>query len=414
MRNLKVLLAVMIGLVFAFNVTGCKKKKKSKDGSDVDAGLADGMEEEANTGPMEYPEPPRVDAEGRNPLKYTVSIKKAYVLPLSEEGACWDSCPTENKPTLIDALPNLAGEQFAAAGKALQTALSASDLNYILPDIYVHVDCGFGQEFTTSKASAEDRIVARWQGAKEILKLDPNDYCAISVWDADEDDNDEKIGAVDVKLLKATTTGEVFLSGDDEDFGQVVMLEIFLDQHEGTPVWQGGGTTPGGTTPGGTTPGGTTPGGTTPGGTTPSPGSSTTPPPAHPGQHPYIVEVIKANMKAKKSDGKPWDTKIPFMAGGVMPDPYVEGYVNGYRSENPFMSTSVAGETTYKEWRETGGVNLRPDDKIHFMVWDKDKVDPDLMGECISNPVQNLPIGSEIVIKNCSQVEFFVFKLHKQ
>jgi hypothetical protein len=126
------------------------------------------------------------------------------------------------------------------------------------------------------------------------------------------------------------------------------------------------------------------------------------------------VEIVKANLKGQKDNGKPWDTKIPFMAGGTMPDPFVAAYINGYQSENPFMETSVAQDTAYKEWRETGAANLRSSDKIYFMVWDKDKIDHDLMGECITNNVGSLPQGKEIVMRNCGQVDFLVFKITKR
>ena len=63
------------------------------------------------------------------------------------------------------------------------------------------------------------------------------------------------------------------------------------------------------------------------------------------------------------------------------------------------------------EWRESAGVNLRSTDKIHFMVWDKDKVDHDLMGECITNPIGNLAKGQAITLRGCGQVDFLVFKI---
>ncbi|MDJ0765925.1 MAG: C2 domain-containing protein [Myxococcota bacterium] len=404
MMKQRVFAAIAVGLMCSLMSMGCGSKKPkgtTADGAEADGGLGeDGKEAEADTGPVTYPEPPTANAADRNPIKFSVSLSKAYVLPLSEDGRCWDRCTPEAKETMVDALTSLSGDQFASAGKALATALSAKGAKDALPDLYVYIDCGFGQTLTTSKSSAEDRIVTTWRGAKETLKLDPNDYCAVSVWDADDDDNDELIGDATVQLLKATKTGEVILTGADADFGQVFMVQLFLDQQEGDSIWQ--------TDPSGSE--------TDPSGSETTPSGETTPSiPSEPGKTAYKIEVVKANFKDKKDNGKPWDTKVPFLGGGgTLPDPFVAAYVNGYQSEHPFMETSSTQDKTYSEWREVGVVNLKNSDKIHFMVWDKDKVDHDLMGECISDKVGNLRLGTEISIRNCSQVDFLVFKITKR
>jgi hypothetical protein len=397
MKKSILLIALALGLSIAL-LAGCGSKQP---GAEADAGpdLAAALEPEADTGDAEYPEPPKNTA-ARNPLKFNVSVNKALVLPLSEDGKCWDPCSTDAKDALVDSLTQLSGDQFESAAKALTTVMGAKNSKEVLPDIYVYIDCGYGQTYTTSKSSAEDRLSAYWRGAKEVLKIDPQDSCAISVWDADEDGNDELLGDVVLQPIQQAEAGTLTIRGDKVGFGQVFLVELYLDQMEGESVWGGGGTDS--TQP------------TQPGEETkPSPGSTPVTPPAA-GASTYKVEVVKANLKKTKEDGQPWDAKIPFVAGGVLPDPFVEAYKNGYQSEHPFMETSVAQEKLYYEWRETGEVNLTASDKIHFMVWDKDKIDHDLMGECITGSVGGLKLGSEIVIRDCGQVDFLVVKITKK
>ncbi len=289
--------------------------------------------------------------------------------------------------------------------------MGAKGIKDALPDIYVHINCGFGQEYTTSKASAEDRLAARWLGAKEIMKLDQNDNCAISIWDADDDNNDEMLGSVTVKLVQKANSGEVIIRGDDEDFGQVMMIELFLEALGKPPATKKPVPGPVATTPI-VQPPAEKKAKTE---TKPTPSPEPYSPKVVPGASQYRVAVIKANLKSKKDDGQPWDTKIPFIGkGGVLPDPYVRVYVNGYQSEHPFMETSSVKDKLYNVWNETGETSLKDSDKIHFMVWDKDKIDHDLMGECITNTVGKLHLGSEIVIRNCSQVDFLVVKVTRK
>ncbi len=389
-------IALFVMLVAGVLLLGCGSKK-----ANVENGGEDGMEAEANTGPTEYPEPPSRSSAGRAPYQFKVSIKKAYVLPLSDDGSCFDPCTTETKQALVEALPGLAGEQFGSAGKALTTAIGAQGGKEALPDIYVHMDCGNGQEITTHKTSAEDRLVASWRGSSETLKLDVNDECAISVWDGDDEGDDELIGDTVVPLIKVADQGTAIITSEQNEFGQVYLVELFLDQLDGPSVWGqpgGGGTTGGGTTGGGTTGGGT---GSTPG---------------VPGAAAYKVEIVKANLQKNKKTGEKWDTKIPFVgkAGDELPDPFVAAYINGYQSENPFMKTEPGSNTVYTEWRQVGQANLQPGDKIHFMVWDKDKVDNDLVGECITDPVGSLSSGQNITLKGCGQVDFLVVKITRQ
>jgi hypothetical protein len=402
-------IALLVMLVMGVASLGCgSKKAKVETGEAADAGAAedkasaDGMEPEANTGPTEYPTPPKRSSADRTPYKFKVSVTKAYVLPLSADGACFDKCPKATKDMLVEALPGLAGEQFGSAAKALTTAVGAKGSKEALPDIYVHLDCGFGQELTTHKTSAEDRLVANWRGAEETLKLDPKDQCAISVWDADDDGNDELIGDTVVPLIEVAKDGTAVITSEDNDFGQVYLVEIFLDQLEGPSVWKTPGTASGGS-------GGSTPGS----GTTPTPAPT---PPDPSGAANYKVEIVKANLMKNKKTGEPWDTKLPFVgkAGDEAPDPFVAAYINGYQSENPFMKTNPAENTFYTEWRQAGEAKLKPGDKIHFMVWDKDKVDNDLMGECITDPVGSLTSGQNITLKNCGRVDFLVVKITRK
>jgi hypothetical protein len=393
-------------------VSGCGSKKgkvetPGEGDTDTSADVeAAGIEPEANTGPVDYPTPPKNNGQ-RNPVKFELSVKKAYVLPLSKDGACFDDCPTEIKELYVQNLPNMAGEQFGSAAAAMTTTVGAKGGSETLPDVYVHIDCGFGQEFTTHKTSAENQLAARWRGASETIKMDPSDQCAVSVWDADDDNQDELIGDTTANLIQLASNGSVVLTSEDQDFGQVYMVELFLEQMEGEPVMSQPGTG-GGTAGGGTT---TSPGTGGGGSTTPAP----TPPPAS-GAATYKVEIIKANIKEKKKDGQKWDAKIPFVGKeeDTAPDPMVKAYINGYQSEKPFMTTQAGANTLYHEWKTSADANLKPGDKLYFMVWDKDKLDHDLIGECITDPVGSLSSGQDIVLKGCGQVDFIVVKVTRK
>ncbi len=393
---------VLMFLVAAFALGGCgSKKNKAKNADDVDGGDAQAadMEPEAETGPVDYPAPPNNSA-ARNPNRFKVSVRTAYVLPLAADGRCFDECHKDIKALYVENLPSLAGEQFGSAAKALATTVGAKGGLESLPDIYVHVDCGSGQEFTTHKTSAQNQLTARWRGAEEILNLDVNDQCAISVWDADDDNQDELIGATVVNLISMAQGGEVIITSENAEFGQVYMVEIYLEQLDGAPVTGGQTGSTGGSVAGGTTGSGST-GGSVAGGTTGSGG--------------YQVEIVKVNLKEKKKDGQPWDTKVPFVgsASDVIPDPFVSAFVNGYKSAQPFMKTEPGSNTLYAEFGTTGSVDLQPGDKIHFMVWDKDKLDHDLAGECITDSVGSLSLGQEITLRDCGQVDFLVFKISR-
>ena len=107
---------------------------------------------------------------------------------------------------------------------------------------------------------------------------------------------------------------------------------------------------------------------------------------------------------------------MPFVGkdADTAPDPMVHAYINGYQSEKPFLKTDAASNTQYHEFRKSGQAKLKPGDKIHFMVWDKDKVDHDLIGECITDPVGALKSGHDIVLKGCGQVDFLVVKVTRK
>ena len=396
---------------------GCGAKNKGADGaediSDTDSSGTSaaeaGMEEEANTGPVTYPQAPAPGG-SRNPYNFRVSIQKAYVLPLSPDGKCFDRCTKEVKSSLINGLPGLAGEQFGSAAKALTTAVGATGGKESLPDIYVNLNCVGGQEIRTYKTSQEDRLAASWSGVSDTIKLDVNDQCAISVWDSDEDGQDERIGDTTANLIALTRDGIATVSSEQKDFGQVYMVEFRLEQLDGPSVWggassnQGSGGSSGSYNSGGSSSSGSTGSGSSGGGSASS------------GKGNYVVEIVKANLQKEKTNGQKWDTKIPFVgkAEDEAPDPFVEAYVNGYQSEKPFLVTDAASNTYYTEWRRSGQVQLDPGDKIHFFIWDKDKVDHDKIAECISDPVGSVSSGNEIVFNNCGQAQFLVVKITRQ
>lgn len=384
-----------IGLV---SMGGCKK--------DADLKTAGGdLLPEAQTGPVDFPSPRRSAAE-RTPMRFELSVERVYVLPLSEDGKCWDACPADGKNKFAEALPSLGGDNVASAVKAFMTSLAASEgsepIIKALPDLYVNVDCGNGNELRTGKGQNEDRLLGRWNNAREEMKLSHEDECAIGVYDADEDGQDELVGEVYTKPLKEANRGELILTAANKEMGQVVRLELLLTQLEGTSVWEGGSGTSGGSSSGsGTVVSG---GGTSPGG-----GGAVSPS----GPAGYYVEVIKAEVQPKKKNGQAWDTKIPFKgkAGDEMPDPFVQAYVNGYKSEKPFFQTEAKENIQSAQWNQRGEAALNPNDRIHFFVWDKDMADHDLIGECISEPLSSIPLGQEVVIRGCGQVNSISFKV---
>jgi len=393
-------------LVGSFALLSACGSKKDKVNGEEDVS-ASGLEPEANTGPVEYPEPPRRSSSSRTPVRFDVSLQKAYVLPLSADGKCFDPCSTEVKTNMIDALPGLAGNQFASAAKALTTSVGAKNGTDSLPDIYVQIDCGFGQVLNTTKAGAENRLLGTWRGASAILELDPDDQCAISVWDADDDGQDELIGDTVAQIVRLSKDGNVVISSDAGDFGQVFMVELFIEQQGGAPV----------TNPStGTDSGSGSSSDSSSGSSSGSSGSSSTAPSAGSGQDEYYVEVLRANVKEKKADGQAWDMKLPFVgkAGDEAADPFVTAWVNGYKSEKAFLATNPGTNQNFMQWNQGASTRMNPGDKIHFMVWDKDTADHDLVGECISDAVGVLSQNTEITVRNCGQVEALIFKITRK
>jgi hypothetical protein len=146
-------------------------------------------------------------------------------------------------------------------------------------------------------------------------------------------------------------------------------------------------------------------------------------------QQPLAAELggIKAEIKQAKKDGKDWDMAVKEGGGGGLldmakkalasadgkePDVYVEAWFNGYLSQEPFVTTSVKKDTYYPVWNESGGLTLKDTDFINFMVWDKDPVNPDLIGECKTKPLGQQGMG-EIKLENCGQVVYLVVKITK-
>ena len=412
MRKTAIAIAFAAGIGVA--VAGCgSKKPKAKVSADGEVGgdadvqqdesAEEGLEPEAKSSRDSFPEPPTLSPADRNPSRYKLWVKKAYVLPLSEDGLCWDPCAAEAKRELAGSMVQLAtidGSKFAMAAKAVAGSVGALDAKQALPDIYVHVNCGFSQEYTTSKSSAEDRLAAEWKGAYEELMIDAKDKCSVSVWDADESGGDEMIGDVVAPLFeKSGASGEVALFGADSEFGQVFMVELGVESMDGTKV----AATEPQTEPSASASSETA---------QPSTGTAAAEPVASDSKAVgYTVEVVKANVKGKKEDGSAWDAT---WGGGKQPDIYVDVYLNGYKSERPFMRTGVAKDSTYREWGTTGEVDMKDGDKLHFMVWDKDLADNDLVGECISDPIEKVKLGKEIVLRDCSGVDFLAFKISKK
>ncbi len=127
----------------------------------------------------------------------------------------------------------------------------------------------------------------------------------------------------------------------------------------------------------------------------------------------YLVEVSKVLIDKVNGDGGRWDVRIPGTSDGVLCDPYVEVYVNGYKSPKPAMTTTVARDTVYHEWRQAQRVKASKSDKLAFMVWDKDAVNPDLIAECWTDKIENIKLGKKITFRDKASIVFLVVKVSK-
>jgi hypothetical protein len=431
-------------LALALLAQGCHKKPKTKTAADVDAGVDAGDEEEIAgdtaggedtgqeaedtggetgdtgeeavdtgsetpvKGPAVFPPAPANDFSGRTTKEYLLSIRKAQVLPAKGDGSCWDDCEGNTQTAIgtavgkLGALPPTSQSAFDLPAKALQMVVGGAGGTDALPDVFVHIRCGHGQGHVTNKGAAKNKIVPTWNYENKSMTLDERDECAISVWDSDPD-GDEEIGRTVVPLVQRAKAGggKAIIYGAEDGFGMVYSLEIGL-----TPKDQAGG---GGTAGGGTTGGGGKPVVEVP-------------------KAQYSVEIVKAEIKKTKKDGTDWDKDASKKAGsggilgalagaasaadGKDPDVYVEAWFNGYLSQAPFVTTSVKKENYYPVWNESGGLTLKDTDFINFMVWDKDLVQPDLIGECKTKPLGVQGMG-EIKIENCGQVVYLIVKITK-
>ena len=126
------------------------------------------------------------------------------------------------------------------------------------------------------------------------------------------------------------------------------------------------------------------------------------------GKTSYSIEIVKAQIKKTKDNGKPWDAKL----GGVKADVFVEVWINGYLTPKAAFTTSVKKENHYPKWGEGTGLSLKPTDHINFMVWDKDAAQNDLIGEC-KTKVMSKQYTGEVWLKNCGQVDYLLVKITK-
>ncbi len=435
-----ILSALLLSLLVALLASGCgSKKPKSKTSGDADAGVGDAgqadeeevdeegtepgtePEPEPEPGPVAEPEPepepepvvtkgpavfpkaPANNQPNRQPKKYLLSIKKAQIVPGKPGGECWDDCSGEAQMAIgtavskIGALPPTSQSGFDYAGKALNLGVSLVGGTDSFPDVFVHIRCGHGQGHKTNVA--KNKMVATWRYENKKFNLDERDECVISVWDKD-DDGDEELGRVTVPLVQKANAGggKAILYSADEGFGFVYSLEIGLKPVD---VSGGGGASGGG-------------------------GSSTGTPSVPKGN--YSIEIVKAKIKKTKKDGSTWDVdpkakegggllaSLAGKAGGKEADVFVEAWKNGYKSQAPFMTTAIKKENYYPVWNETGGMSLSDTDHINFMVWDKDLTANDLIGECKTKPMGKQYTG-EVWLKagkGCGgQVEYLLVKITK-
>ena len=123
------------------------------------------------------------------------------------------------------------------------------------------------------------------------------------------------------------------------------------------------------------------------------------------GEGHYIVEIVSARIKDSKESGEKWDLALPYNQDKSPCDPYVAAYVNGYQSPQPFLTTNVKKDETKPRWSSRAAIKLLPKDKVVFYLFDKDKYNDDLIGECISLTGEELGLGGTYHFRNCSRVE---------
>lgn len=476
MRNVFLSITTILGLamLLVFMASGCgNKKPKGKTADDVDAGVADaGLDEEEIAeeevaeggettdtgsgsetgtgdtgsgdtgsgdtgsgyaepepvkGPAKFPPHPANDWSNRQNKQYLVSIKKAQIIPAKPTGECWDDCTGEAAMAIgaavskVGALPPTSQSGFDYAAKGLGVAVNLVGGAEAFPDVFVHMRCGHGQGHKTHVA--KNKMVATWTYENKKLTLDERDECVISIWDKD-DDGDEELGRTTVPLVQKAKAGggKAILYAANEGLGMVYSIEIGVSEvgggSSGGGASSGGGESSGG---GGGVAGliGGLIGEVTGGGSGDSGGGSKEPSVQ---KSSYSIEIVKAKVSQKKKDGADWDSvpkkaqgllgALGGKAGGVKPDVFVEAWVNGYKSKAPFMTTSAKNENFYPVWNETGGFNLLDTDHINFMVWDKDAASHDLIGECKTKPMGKQYTG-EVWLKNCGQVEYLLVKITK-
>ena len=377
--------------------------KETKKEAPADKGDTSKTEpEQPQKGPAVFPPAPENNFSGRSPKEYLLSIKKAQIIPAKPDGECWDDCSGDAQTAVgaamskIGALPPTNQQGFDLASKAL-TGFIGNDESF--PDVFVHIRCGHGQGHKTNLKSAKNKIVATWSYENKKFKLDDRDECVISIWDHDED-GDEEIGRTTVRLAEKAkqTGGKVVLYTANDGLGHVYSLELSLkplSSSAGSSTSSGSSASSGSSTSGGNS----------------APGS---------GKTSYSIEIIKAQIKKTKDNGKPWDVKLgggmlgglAGKLGGVKADVYVEAWVNGYLTPKAAFTTSVKKENHYPKWDEGTSISLKATDHINFMLWDKDASQNDLIGECKTKAMGKQYTG-EVWLKNCGQVDYLLVKITK-
>ncbi len=125
----------------------------------------------------------------------------------------------------------------------------------------------------------------------------------------------------------------------------------------------------------------------------------------------YVVEISKGLFHKTKEDGSQWDKWTP--KDNKLCDPYIEAYVNGYQSPKPFMVAKKQQDTVYHEWRYKQSVTLKPSDKLVFMCWDKDLIDPDFIGKVETKRISDLTLGKKYVYRHHGRIQFLVIYVSK-
>lgn len=271
------------------------------------------------------------------PQNYRVVLLDARILPVNEQGNCWDLCSrrvARELKSIADRLaqnktftPKAVRAAFAAATREPNVYLKGSRM----PDPYAVVHFRHQQMLRSQPIS--DTLFPRW-GASEQVMLGDVEHVTISVWDKDllkKDDLIGQVGPIRIPSIYLKQGGIWRLR-----FQQVFEFRMLF---------------------------------------VPLPASAKEK--FQPGL--YRILVHGATIAPKKPDGRNWD------AFRGLPDPYAVLIIGKHRFQTP-----VVPNTLSPQWSFFTQVYLQGTERFIYQVYDKDINRDDLIGSCTYQQISHL------------------------